>query len=149
MTQSQTENQPLLDLSRYHWKRTQGDVTLYGTWSLLNGRPVMVLVPTHRQHDFENVTPCLVPLDLAYMWDEHTGDPAHCAQATFAFANALGLDAFSPRSLIRLTAIIRDHLGDLLAMPPIPSTEREVVADTIMTDPNTGRSVEAEIRDYV
>lgn len=140
---------PLIDLSRYAWRRPQGDVTVFGTWSLHNGRPVMVLIPTHLPEHSDHLIPCLVPLDLAYQWDEHTGDPAHCARMTFEFAGALGIDQFNPRNLVRLTSIIRDHLGDLLTMTNLPDSEREVVADAILTDRNTGKVREAEIVDNV
>lgn len=143
------ETSPLLDLDRYLWKRSMGNITAIGTWSLHNGRPVMVLVPTFARPTHERIQPCLVPMDLAYLWDEHTGDPGHCAQASYGFANALGLNPLNPHDLIRLTSIIREHLGDLLMMPNMPSSEKQVVADAILTNPNTGKTREAEIIDYV
>lgn len=144
-----TAETPLIDLSRYDWKRRKGDVIVYGTWSLHNGRPVMVLIPTFTPEHSEHLIPCLVPLDMAYMWDEHTGDPAHCARMTFEFASALGLNAHEPRTMVRLTSIIREHLGDLLTMRNLPASEQEVVADAILTDTNTGQVREAEIIDNV
>ena len=146
----QPETQPMIDLERHLWKRTKGDITVYGTWSLHSGRPVMVLVPTFvPRHSVERAVPCLIPLDAAFLWDEHTGDPSHCAQMTFQFAQVLPISPFNPSDMIRLTSIIREHLGDLLTMAPLPESEREVVADAILTDPNTGKTKETEIVDYV
>lgn len=145
------DNTPLIDLAREAKPpRQMGDITVFFTWSMHNGRPVMVLVPNRRgSWGHEDTTPCLVPMDLAYQWDEHTGDPAHCARMTFQFANALGLNAYEPRNLIRLTSIIREHLGDLLTIPPMPESEREAVADVILTDTETGKTQEMEIVDHV
>lgn len=140
--------QQIIDLHLTEWKRVKGDITIYGTWLLTNQRPCMVLLPTALRPN-GNVVPCIVPLDTAFMWDEHTGDPAHCAQMSYQFANALGLNAFNPRDLVLLTSAIREHLGDLLAMRPMPASESEIVADAIMTDTNTGKTKEAEIKDYV
>lgn len=142
-------NKPAIDLSRTAWERTFGDLTVIGTWIMTTGRPVMVIIPTFVKRSHERIIPCLVPMDMAYLWDEHMGDPAHCAQTTFAFANALGMSPYEPRNLIRITSLIREHLGDLLTIAPLPESELEVVADAIMTDPNTGKVTEAEIVDHV
>lgn len=141
---------PIIDLTRYDWKREQGDVVVIGTWSMHNGRPVMVLMPNSRRTlDADKVTPCLVPLDLAYMWDEYTGDAIHCAQMTWQFAAALGLSQNDPRTLLRLTSIIRDHLGDLLTMRPLTDADMVRVADVEQTDTNTGKTREAGVWDFV
>ncbi|WP_296763720.1 hypothetical protein [Sediminimonas sp.] len=140
-----TEHDPVIDLSRYHFKHAYGDVTVIGTWSLATSRPVMALVPTVLRPTHDRVTPCLVPLDMAWMWDETTGDAQHCVETTVMFAQALGFNPYAPRELIRLTSIIRDHLGDLLTMPPMPETEQRAVADVIKTDLDTGKTQEAEI----
>lgn len=137
---------PIIDLSIQHGApRVKGDVTVIFTWLLHTGRPTMALVPTGSRMTHERAIPCLVPLDMAYLWDENVGDPTHCATMTFQFANALGLNAFQPRELIRLTSIIRDHLGDLLTMPSMPQGDRRVLADVIKTDHDTGKTEEAEI----
>lgn len=143
---------PLIDLSRTDEKlgsKVYGDVTVHFTWSLHNGRPVMVLTPTHLPEHSDYLIPCLVPMDLAYLWDEHLGDAVHCARTTYQFAGALGLNQNDPKTLVRLTSIIRSHLGDLTMMKHLPESEREVVADAILTDRNTGKVREAEIVDNV
>ena len=142
---STDSNEPIIDLSRRHFTRTQGDVTVIGTWSLANSRPVLALIPTHTRLAHDRLTPCLVPIDMAHLWDEHTGDAAHAAIMTVQFAEALGINPYNPRALVRLTSLIRDHLGDLLAMPPMPTSEERVVADIIKTDHDTGKTTEAEV----
>lgn len=140
-----TQHDPIIDLSRRHFTRAYGDITVIGTWSLANSRPVLALIPTVRRPDHNRVMPCLVPIDMAWMWDEHTGDPAHCAEASVMFANALGKNPYSPRELIRIASTIREHLGDLLMMPAMPTSEDRVIADIIKTDHDTGKTDEAEI----
>lgn len=141
-----------LDLRRTHFTHPRGDVTVYGTWLLTNRRPCLVLLPSFTRIDSDYLVPCIIPMDQAYKWDEHTGDPAHCAQMTWWFAQALGIDAHNPSNMIRLTSIIREHLGDLLTMPPFPESQTEIVADTLMVNHETGRTTEAtitEVSDHV
>ncbi|RBO54662.1 hypothetical protein DSD19_04610 [Rhodovulum sp. BSW8] len=135
----------IIDIERRAWEAEHGDLTVFGTWLLTNGRPSMVLLPTRRQTRANAAIPCLVPLDIAWMWDEHTGDPAHCARTSMQFTAALGFNECDPRSVIFVTSCIREHLGDLLRQPPAPQSDREVVADAIAVDIDTGKAREAEI----
>lgn len=141
--------QPVLDLALRHFERTLGDVTVIGTWLLTTKRPVLCLVPSRPMPTHDRVIPCLVPMDQAFEWDETTGDPQFCAVMSYQFAAALGLNPSEPRNVIFVTTLIRDSLGDLLNMPPFPSTEKAVMADVLMTDTNTGKTREAEIVDNV
>jgi hypothetical protein len=141
--------QPVLDLSKRAWQKSYGDVTVIGTWTLGNRRPTLALVPTRPKPTHDRVIPCLVPIDLAFAWDEHTGDPGHAAQMSMQFAAALGLNPVEPRNVVKVTMIVREHLGDLLMMPSMPETEREIVADVLLTDTNTGKTREQEIMDDV
>lgn len=140
---------PVLDLNLRLWQRTIGDITVIGTWLLSTKRPCLALVPSRVMPTHDRITPCLVPLDIAYAWDEHTGDPADTAAMSFEFAAALGLNPMEPRNVIAVTSIVRDSLGDLLSMPPFPSGEKQTMADVLITDANTGKTTEAEIIDNV
>lgn len=140
---------PIIDLDRRHKTFTHGDLTVILTWFLHNGRGCLVIVPTFRKLNYERVMPCIVPLDHAYLWDEHMGDGAHCAQVSIAFARALGINPHEVYNLVRLSSIIREHLGDLITIPPMPQSEQQTVADVLMTNTNTGKTVEREIIDYV
>jgi len=149
MTDDDEPNTPVLDLGLRCWERTRGDITVIGTWILTSRRPCLALIPSRPMPTHERVTPCLVPLDMAFAWDEHTGDPADTAEMSFQFAAALGLNPMEPRNVVAVTSLIRDSLGDLLAMPPLPDSEKHAVADVQITDPETGKSTEAEIVDNV
>lgn len=135
-----------LDLTRYHAKRQHGDITAYQTWFGPEQRPALVLIPTYRQHH-EKTTPCVVPLDNAWKWDEHIGDPEGCARTCVEFAGHLGLDPLSMMTCQRIASIIRDTLGELISIPPKP-TESVVVADAIITD-GRGKQRHAEVVDHV
>jgi len=139
----------VLDLTLRHFERTVGNVTVIGTWLLTTQRPALALIPAKPLPHYDRITPCLVPLDLAYEWDEHTGDPGSCALMSFQFAAALGMNPNEPRNVIFVTTLVRDSLGDLLSMPPFPKTEKAATADILITDTNTGKSYEAEIKDNV
>jgi len=146
---TQEPKSPVLDLSLRHFERTVGNVTIIGTWLLTTQRPTLALIPSNVSPYHDRITPCLVPLDLAYEWDEHTGDPGTCALMSFQFAAALGMNPNEPRNVLFVTTLVRDSLGDLLTMPPFPATEKTATADVLITDTNTGKSHEAEIKDNV
>lgn len=133
-----------LDLSRYAWRQQHGDITAYGTWfGTETRRPVLVLVPSYRS-GAEKVTPCIVPLESAWAWDESIGDPRHCARTSAEFVAHLGLGRGMYQAF-RVARIIRDHLGDLLSMPPEP-VELIEVGDAIRTDEH-GRQHHSVIRE--
>ncbi len=121
--------QTALDLTRYHERYQHGDITVYLTWWLASDagpRPCLVLIPTNAQSN-ERGTPCVVPLNQAWVWSEAIGDPVHAARWAFAFAQTLGLDTNNVTNVFRVRSIIADHLGDFLKMPPMPDDMREKV----------------------
>lgn len=128
-----------LDLTRYAFRHQRGDLTLYGTWfGKDNPRPCLVLTATYRR-----TVPCVVLLENAWLWSDEVGDPGHCARSSVNFAQYLGLDYTNQITCMRVTSLIQDHLGDLIAMPPKPN-ERIVVADAILTDEH-GKERHAEV----
>ncbi len=138
-----------LDLTRYMAKHDIGDITAIMTWTMHNQRPCIVLIPTFVPTHNERITPCIVPLDNAWIWDEVAGDGAHCANATYQFACSLGFNP-TPRLLIRITSIIRELLGDLLSMPPMPRFyDPLVVADATLTNLETGKVTQSEVTEHV
>lgn len=142
---------PCLDLTRYAWRHTHGDVEVFGSWQFDPDDgpvPCMVLVPAHRALH-ASFKPCVVSLDLAWIWSEEQGNPEFAAEVAAEFAEALGI-GFSVRNAIRIAGIIRDHLGDLLSIPPRPRTEdyEKVVADVLATNAD-GKERHAEIREPV
>ncbi|MGL4858380.1 MAG: hypothetical protein ACRC5A_01320 [Enterobacteriaceae bacterium] len=112
---------PFIDLTRHAFTRRHGDIRVYGTWMGAENRPALVLIPSHAP--LRAVTPCVVPMDNAWIWSEEMGEPQHVALACFQFAQALGLDQYNCFTLIRLAGIIRDELGELLNIPPKPPTD--------------------------
>lgn len=135
-----------LNLTHVHFQRICGDITVFGTWFGGDRRPALVLLPTARiGHD--RVMPCVVPLASAFAWDRRTGDPRHCARVSALFAENLGLNPHNAFTLMRITSLIQDHMGDLLSIPPKPA-ETYVAADACFTDEH-GTTRYAEILDHV
>lgn len=134
-----------LDLTQVHFLRTYGDITLYGTWFGKDRNPALVLMPTYLIGR-PRVVPCVVPLASAWKWAPETGDPAHAARVSLMFAERLTLTPHNPMTLMRITTIIRDAIGDLLHIPPKP-TEGVVVADAIRTD-EYGREHHSEVIEH-
>lgn len=135
-----------LDLTRYRWRQQHGDITAFGTWfGEKERRPAIVLVPSYSE-GYEKTTPCVVPIDAAWLWAERLGDARHAARASYEFARHLGLEN-SVLTCMRITDIIRGHLGDLLTMPPEP-VEKVAVADAVLTHAS-GRQTHREVLDRV
>jgi len=134
-----------LDLTRYHARYLHGDMTVFATWFGNNLTACLVIVPSYYEgHD--KVTPCIVPINQAFEWSEAVGDGAHCAFVASQFCKHLRMTP-SMDANIRITSLIREHLGDLLSIPPAPF-ESVVVADAFRID-NRGKEHHSEIRDRV
>ena len=136
----------LIDLTRYAWRREARGFVLYGTWLFRSAigvppEPCLVITP-NRQVSHERTTPAVIPIRASWIWSEEYGDPRHCARSSAAFLENMDMTA-SPLACMSLTMAIRDHLGDLLHIPPWTG-ERVVVADAIRTDAS-GRQHHAEI----
>ncbi len=138
----------VLDLTRYHFRQRHGDITVYGTWWLGDEGPwsCLVLVPSFRET--RGCVPCVVSIDLAWIWSEEHGSPAFAAETAMDFAETLGIGA-RPRSAVRVAMIIRDHLEDLLKIPPRPAVRQHHVGDIVITERESGKARHAEIRDDV
>ncbi|KEP68788.1 hypothetical protein DL1_08535 [Thioclava dalianensis] len=140
--------EPILDLNLRHAAYRRGSLEIILTWILTTGRPCLVLVPTRMRPSHEDVTPCIVPLDSVWKWTEEVGDPAEAAKMSLQFADALGFNTLDPRTVMAIAAAVRDHISDLLQMPPLSLVAaRETVADVIVTDLDTGKTKEQEITD--
>ncbi|WP_425643241.1 hypothetical protein [Agrobacterium tumefaciens] len=141
-------NTPDLDLTKRVWTYKRGGIIAIGTWLRLEQqfRPCMVIIPADREYD-DRLTPCVVTGDNAWIWSEEVGDPIQAAQTAHQFAETLGLASHDKRTVIRLAMFIQDHLGDLLSIPPYQNPDQQTVAEITMRDPNTGRTIEAEIRE--
>ena len=140
-----------LDLNHYHWRRDLREFTLYGTWLIDDeqDRPCMVIIRRQEQtHD--HTVPCIVPMDLAYAFDPIGGDPQMAARACLDFAQALRMDPNNPKTVLRIHALIDDHLGDLLSIPPYsrPDTDAEATAEITVTDKRTGKTSEV-VKDVI
>ena len=138
-----------LDLSARHFSRTLNNITIIGTWINADGdqwRPCIVLI---REGEDFNAVPCVVPFESAWVWDDRNGkgSPAIAARTAYSFARAMRLDCGDPHVPFRIATLIADHLDDLLKIPPRPDELETVVAQATVTERETGRSFEAEVRE--
>jgi hypothetical protein len=139
-----------LDLTRRHFSRTIGPIMIIGTWlrdDEAQWRPALVLL---RESDELSgaVVPCVVPLNTAWVWSEEIGAPHIAARAAVEFARQMRFDDSDPKSVFRIAGLIRDHLDDLVAMPPLPPGERDerVVAEALIRDLSTGKTSEVTLK---
>jgi len=64
----------------------------------------------------------------------------------FLFAEALRLDAFNPKTIIRLHGLVTHHLGDLLHIPPYVAPRKDpIIAEVTVTNRETGKTHEVEL----
>lgn len=144
---------PVLDLTTYAFRQQHGDITVYGTWWLGDKDkegywPCLVIVPTYRTFS-ESYAPCVVTLDLAWIWSEEHGSPEFAAETAMSFAQSLGMVP-DKRTCFRIASIIREHLEDLIKrIGPRPTDHQAVVADILITDKQSGRERHTEIKDDV
>lgn len=125
-------NRPVLDLTKYAFKKEAGEITLFGTWYGPESKPVLVLVPTllFGRHI---ITPCVVPLINAWLWSREHGDPVYVARESYNIARKLGLTENNMYTCMKITTLIQDHI-DALKNMPLKQSERAVVADAFHTD---------------
>lgn len=137
-----TERQHAIDLTRHQFVRHLGDLSLYGTWlwneDQENHEPALVVINAIHPRAFK---PCVVALSAAYKYNS----AVYMAHLASAFVDLLGLQG-SMHTAHRVAMLLEDHLGDLLKMPPNP-TSTIVVADATIGSGMNRRSL--EIVDYV
>lgn len=135
-----------LDIS--HATHTRGSVTIWLTWNRLNGRPCMVLTPTDMRGGHERVTPCVIPLEQAHVWDEDIGELHHANFMAALFCANLGFNPYQIKNILKVQGYIRDYIEDLIRMPPMPPDHREITAEAIITDNTSGKETFKEIADH-
>lgn len=142
------ENKPRYDLNVYHKRFLRGGLTLWVTWDRITGRPCMVITPDMQRMSHENVVPCVVPLDRAWAWSEEVGDEHETNISSGIFCANLGMNPLEPRNVFAIKDLIRNHLGDLIACPPLPVEDKEIAADALIHDASTGKVTHKEIKDH-
>ena len=132
-----------LDLTRYHFKRDLGDLTLYGTWLYNEDQedtePAIVIVPRFRQ--LNGSKPIAIALSSAFKYN----DPRYLVHVAARFAQQLGFDD-SMTTTHKLATVIHDHLLDLIKMPVEPTNA--VVAGEATLDMGNGVKKTVEFMDH-
>lgn len=129
---------PAIDLTRHHFMRPMGDLVVFGTWVYNNEQedhePALVIVPRYRRDGFK---PCCVALSSAYKYNTSA---QYLAQASAHFVRQLGMaDCMASAHLV--ADAIHSHLGDLVSMPPNP-TSTVVVAEASIDVGGAKRTIE-------
>lgn len=142
------EYKPAYDLTVTHRSYRRGDLQVWLTWNRNSGEPCLVITPRDPHLSNQRVIPCVVPMNRAWVWDEAIGDPAEVEFAAALFCMNLGFNPYNVRNVNKLTGIVRDYLGELVAMPPMPTDDRQVVAEAIITENATGKQTYKEVTDH-
>lgn len=142
-------SRPILDLRKYHFRQTHGDITVFGSWfgeTLEDIQPCLVLVPTYRQSKDRGAKPCIVALESAHLYYDKLSGPQHMLAICKLFNQYLGFED-SLSNVHRVAGIIESHLQSLLEIPPEPESEAYVAAEATITE-SSGRTRTAEIIDH-
>jgi hypothetical protein len=136
-----------LDLTKYTHKQVHGEMTLYMTWFSEDGtvedaEPCICIIPTRGK--LGHFRPAVIALSAAYKYDI----PEVLANNSREFAKTLGLGD-RPNTVFKIATLIHDHLLDLIKMPPKPVENVVVGADAVITNKETGKSIEIEVKDNV
>jgi hypothetical protein len=130
-----------IDLTRYHFTRDVGDLSIFGTWLYNDDQedtePCLVVIPRYRTTGFK---PVVVALSAAYRYN----NPKYLAHVAGAFAQSLGFED-SLSQARKIATLIWDHLLDLLNMPLDP-TEATVVGEVTIDQGGKKRTI--EVLDY-
>lgn len=156
MIEAAQESRPSLDLTRNHYKRAHGDITVYGTWIRLDEegwRPCLVLAPTDERRMARSLGPrraypFVIPLSETWAWAEESDQPAYAAKSAHNAAICLGLEP-NPMTCLRILSIVREHLQTLLTIPPKPPFNPLQVRADVIQRFSDGTRTEAEIEDDV
>lgn len=138
-----------LDLTRCHFERRVQDIDVFGTWyfgGLSGPQPCLALLPANRPSGIEP-TPVVVLQRDAWVWSPEFGEPAISVRRSMRYAHVLGLNTADMAQPLRIAAMLADLLPDLISIPPMPTSERVIVADVTRTDAD-GRTTEGVIFDY-
>jgi len=132
---------PAIDLTRYHFTRDVGDLSIFGTWLYNDDQedtePCLVVIPRYRREGFK---PVVVALSAAYRYN----NPRYLAHAASAFAQSLGYENDMTQAR-KVATLIHDNLLDLLSMPLDP-TEAEVIGEVTIDQGGKKRTI--EVLDY-
>lgn len=119
-----TDRRPAIDLTFHAFRRQKGQLAMYGTWLYNEDQeshePALVVVNAANPRKFP---PCVIALSAAYKYN----DPVYLAQVCKEMVPLMGLED-DMRTAYEVALFIEDSLGDLLAMPPMP-TKAVAVAD--------------------
>jgi hypothetical protein len=150
------ETHHCLNLNVFAWRKRRGPVEMFGTWFRDPGEPMrgpqpcIAMVPAVR-HRSRPIAPVIIPTDSAFKYAEDGADKQTAEDAALLamhFCAPLGL-SLDRKNVLWLLSFIRDHVGDLVQMPPRPPVNQYVGADLLITDHETGQTTEAEILDDV
>lgn len=140
-----------LDLTKCIARHEYGQITVFQTWLLDETKQAcLVLVATRALRGSGRVIPCMVAFLNAWRWDEITGDAEYALENAQFFAKAMGFNENDWRTVHSIASIVRNHLGDLCYQKPLDAyLQEQAVADAIITEHETGKTRDLEVKDYV
>lgn len=134
-----------LDLNKRAWEANVNGHIVVGTWVRTEGRnwqPCMVLLHGSRPICRGKTVPCVIPLNESWRWAMHgdVGDPAHVVARVMEWlaCGYLAGDPTSKRDYLAVVDAVNKRLPDLIAMPPRPKGDLDVIGEVTALNKVTG-----------
>lgn len=132
-----------IDLGRTHFDHITYGIRVMGAWLRIDPiGPCLVLCADNA--DLRHITPCIVPLQTAWAWDEKIGDTIKAELMAADFAHTMGGNPFDKAMRHRVMSAIRARLPDLITMPPEPPVE-QVLAGHLIARTEHGDTIEKDV----
>lgn len=138
-----------VDISRYHFRRELGFLAVIGTWAKTEDGPRRCLAIMRKWAYGSSDMRIFVVFDDVDLpeWSLDTlhGNYIGAMKRALQACRDLDIDE-SAANCHAIITLVCDHLYDLIMMPPRPAGEMVPVADIVITERESGRRVEKELR---
>ena len=139
---SDIREKPVLDLEIYHSKRNLAGLVLYLTWYYdadeKEHLPGMVIMKENHKS-----VPFIIPLSNVHLYEDPGSGHKELLRAATLCNQAL-LQSDTMTNVYKIAELINGSLYDIITMPPYPDSQRQVVADVIVTN-HLGKTIETEV----
>ena len=147
-----------LDLNDYHFRqtfegsRTYSEFTLIGTWLHTPGElsePCLVIIRRGEERN-EYTRPAMVLQKDAFVFAPESNLPKKAASCCVQLCQILRMNTNNVKNILRIQALIDDHLDDLLKIPPYSRDKPgDVIAEITLVNHQTGKTIQVEREDNV
>lgn len=140
-----------VDISKYHFRHESGFLVAIGSWAKHGPGDWRRCLVIMRRWSFGSGDMRLFTvfddIDLPNWALDSPGYGDAAWAMTMALRGCEELDITADKAnAIRIIALVNEHLYELLMMPPRPPMDTVAIADVVIRERETGRTIEKEVR---